>query len=101
MKLSDVLSDESKWTQGAMARLADGRVTSALDENATLFCLAGGMIKIAKDDKIPWDKLYEFVKQALSGHLVSIWNDEPERTWEEVAEVVKKVDQWIEEREGV
>lgn len=101
MKLSDVLSDESKWTKGAMARLANGVVTSALDENATLFCLVGGMIKVTKEGKLSWEELYEFVRRDLKGYPVSVWNDSALRTWKEVAEVVKKVDKWIEEREGV
>lgn len=41
MKIKELLNDESKWTQGAYARDAQGRATTTFAQSATCFCLIG------------------------------------------------------------
>lgn len=43
MKISDVLTDESKWTKGYSARDARGQYVSPLSDAACSFCLRGAI----------------------------------------------------------
>lgn len=43
MKLKDLLCNEDKWTQGALARNADGEPVDPESEEAVCWCLIGGI----------------------------------------------------------
>ena len=43
----EIISDESKWTRGAMARLADGKPCGCLDPRAVCFCAVGALNRSA------------------------------------------------------
>lgn len=45
MKLRELLTDESKWTQKAYARDKDGKPTGALSPTAVCWCLDGAIRK--------------------------------------------------------
>ncbi len=42
----DLISDPAKWTQGELARDADGEQVPPLDDNATCWCSIGAMRKV-------------------------------------------------------
>ena len=43
MKVKELLSDESKWTKGVLARTADGTACSPTSQHASCFCLLGAI----------------------------------------------------------
>src|ERR1700730_8805882 len=43
----DIISDESKWTRGSLARLADGTACACLDPRAVRFCAVGALNRAA------------------------------------------------------
>jgi hypothetical protein len=44
-RVLEIISDESRWTRGSMARMADG--TACLDPLATRFCAVGALYRAA------------------------------------------------------
>ena len=85
---------EGAWTQGCFARDAEGEQCGTEDPKATMFCLLGGIELIypphARYDKrrVVMEKLKVFPR---IGYL-SVWNDDPKRTREEVVVVLKELD---------
>jgi hypothetical protein len=45
----EIVSDESKWTRGAMARTADGKACASLDPLAVRFCAVGALYRAASE----------------------------------------------------
>ena len=43
----EIISDESKWTRGSMARPADGTACACLDPLAVRFCALGALFRAA------------------------------------------------------
>jgi hypothetical protein len=43
----EIILDESKWTRGAMARMADGAACAPLDPLAVRFCAVGALYRAA------------------------------------------------------
>ncbi len=91
MLLSELLTDESKWTKGVNARDSSGNPISCLSDKATCFCLVGATFK-CNGDESP-DKVYK-VMDKISDEIkfsISEWNDAPERTFQEVKDLVVKL----------
>ena len=45
----EIISDESKWTRGAMARTADGSPCGCLDPAVARFCAVGALHRAAAE----------------------------------------------------
>ena len=43
----EIISDESKWTRGSLARLADGTACACLNPHAVRFCAVGALNRAA------------------------------------------------------
>src|SRR5271169_2631949 len=43
----EIISDESKWTRGSMARMADGKACACLNPRAVRFCAVGALNRAA------------------------------------------------------
>jgi hypothetical protein len=43
----EIISDESKWTRGSTARLADGTACACVDPRAVRFCAVGALYQAA------------------------------------------------------
>jgi len=43
----EIISDETKWTRGAMARLVDGKPCASLNPRAARFCAVGALNRAA------------------------------------------------------
>lgn len=76
MKIRDLLTDPSKWCQGAMARDINGFGCLSDDPVAAKWCLAGAANKVGV---------------CLSLDIIT-WNDAPGRTFAEVRELIEKLD---------
>jgi hypothetical protein len=80
------LLEEKDWCQGAYARNAFDHGVEVNDPQACSFCVVG-LLK-ATDT---WGLNYLKLKEHL-GMTVVEWNDDPERTKEEVLAVLKELD---------
>ena len=91
MKMKELLSDPSKWTQRVNARNSNGIPTLSFASNAVCFCLYGAMCRC-----YPNEEERSRVQRELHSNVplrnVAAWNDAPERTHAEVLELVTRLD---------
>lgn len=73
------------WTQGATARMSDGTPISPRKDAAVCWCIVGAALR-AGDPVEAWSALAAH----LNGCLVTVWNDAPGRTQEEVLTLFDK-----------
>lgn len=90
MKVKDLLTDESKWTKGAYARTAEGRMVFYRDIAATRFCLLGAIFRCY--GAIGAGEITERVEKKLSDCSTHGWNDDPRTTFADVRRLVEKLD---------
>lgn len=92
----DLLSDETKWTKEAYARDASGNRIDRYSPDATCWCLHGALDRIATPNGV--DKLYSataFLIKILqekgfpNSISLSKYNDLPERTFEDIRNLLK------------
>lgn len=88
--VAEIFADPARWTQGAMARRADRRLCSRFSHEAVCFCLAGAINQIYGMETGRMG-VYAKVGEALVGTGMIPWNDHPERKFEEVQALVKKL----------
>lgn len=93
MKIKELLSAPEKWTQGAFCKTADGRDCGRVE--AVCFCLKGAMqvCYIAPQKRtMIYEKMAAVLPEAEGICRIVAWNDAPERTFEEVKELVERLD---------
>jgi hypothetical protein len=90
MKVRELLSDESKWTKGSVARDFEGHfLLNPLDGRACSWCLVGALCYCySVFDNGPSIKVID----RLGVRSLSKWNDAPERTFAEVKALVEELD---------
>jgi hypothetical protein len=94
MKVKDILSNASKWTQGADARDADGRACDVDSPAAAAFCLRGAVLRAYGEGDAALTAL-EKVKRAVGGRGpfgIEYWNDDPDRTFDHVRRILEIAD---------
>lgn len=101
MKVRELYTDESKWTQGAFARTKYGSGCPRIRPEACCFCLLGAVLNCYpnKEQQIPiLEKLTQKVNPEGTGtcwfksNFVIEWNDHPTRSFTEVKELVDELD---------
>ncbi len=88
MKIRELLSDASKWTQHYLARKANGTPTSEQDPYAVSWCLVGAVIVCYPQASL---SVYEQIEKKTGGEMID-WNNAPERTFEDVRKLVEELD---------
>lgn len=101
-KLSELLTDESKWCKEALGRLADGTICEAANlSDAVSNCLLGAVCKIYPDETPARIDLIQKLRKAhhklfpdRSCEFQSIFefNDHPDTTFDDVQAVIKEVE---------
>lgn len=95
MKVKELYTDDSKWTQRTFVRDSYGNaLTSVHDPNASCFCLSGALIKcypINKELCFAQDRLLEAVRKFKFRSIVA-FNDNPLTTFEQVRALVEALD---------
>lgn len=86
MKIRELLSDESKWTQQTCARDQNGERTEIGDPTATKFCIYGAIIKCYGECR---DEIWLKLRKRIDGNPVA-FNDM--HTFEEVKAIVEELD---------
>lgn len=79
MKVQDILTDKSKWCQGAYEK-EDGRM-----------CLVGAMVK-SYPDHADFDEIYNKILWHTNSGAVSGWNDKSGRTFKQVRALIEELD---------
>ncbi len=101
MTISELLTDESKWTTEVYARDAAGRPVSAVDPTACRWCLTGAMIRCYTDpdqaDAAEAKLLAAWARWEPRAHeqnptasTLTGWNDAFGRTFEDVKALVEE-----------
>ena len=88
MKIRELLSDPSKWTQGCFARDVYGGVASRLEDECR-WCLVGALGRCYDDSE--FDRVYDLIKAAVPERQIVHWNDDPKRTFEDVRKLVEEL----------
>lgn len=97
MKISELFSEPSRWTQHTYARDAEALRCSADSDSAVCWCLTGALCKCYGNDDT--DRRLEAerkIRRALidrgeAAYIVE-WNDRSFRTFEEVKSLVEQAD---------
>jgi len=93
MKIRELLSDESKWTKGVVARDKLGIALGPRNEKAVCWCLLGAAVR-CYDYSPQYSEVIWKIRKALGlvKPLTSEWNDDPARTFAEVKALVEELD---------
>ena len=94
MTMQELLTTEDQWTQGAYARDAEGRACAVGYTFVCRWCLVGAIHRCYPQDL--GLAVIAAITDAmglynLMDNLVE-WNDEPERTFAEVRELIERLD---------
>lgn len=87
MKIKELFTDETKWTQGALARTKKGNIIGALEDNAVCWCLQGAVLKCYGSDRLT---IIDLILDKVDKHCIALWNDA--HTFTEVKELVERLD---------
>lgn len=84
MKPSELLTDESKWTQGCSAKDEKGFFVSSKYRTACAWCVTGALNRCSKDFVEYNQNLKQLIAVLPGVGNISVWNDNPLRTFAEV-----------------
>lgn len=88
MKIQELLSNNSKWTQGAIARRADGeKLRSATSKTAVCWCLKGAIKKCYPSNFLDIERK---VRIELSVSIVT-FNDETHRIFSDIRALIERL----------
>ena len=89
MKIKELLSSPDKWCKKSYARKKDGSSTFPFENDAVSFCLWGAIIRCYEINH------QQIIKEKIRQEIVrdiAVWNDDCETTFEDVKELVEKLD---------
>jgi hypothetical protein len=91
MKTYELLNSPDKWCKGANALSESGASVNDSSPGACKWCVNGALRKCYPtiDERSP---LYNKIWLETNGLFIAEWNDAPERTWQEVHDLLVKLD---------
>ncbi len=104
MKVKELLTKKSKWTQGAAGRDKEGNPTTTdaeLTKEGNSFCLLGAIMRCYGFNTNKYWHIQEIVFNRLKtpktkdfgpAYVISHWNDDKKRQFKEVKALVKELD---------
>lgn len=87
MKLQEWFTDESKWSQGADFR--DSAGSPLLTKSGVSATCLMGAILICTTDEDKRGQLIDMICATIGN--ITVWNDNPERTFEDIVSLVTKL----------
>ena len=91
MKVKELLESKENWIKGHCALTKNNELTSSNSADAAKWCLIGAIIRCY--GVVGFAEFITEIKQhILPFSSVSLWNDTPNRTFEEVKELVNRLD---------
>jgi hypothetical protein len=91
-KAYQLIDAPEKWTQGVVARQADGTPCRAHDPRAVAFCVSGAVQRVYYRPGEWIHGAFTTLLHAIGGGRPGDWNDDPQRTWQEAYELLKGED---------
>ena len=88
MKIRELLSDPSKWTQRCFSRNSKGQPSAPAEQECS-WCLVGALGRCYDDSE--FDRVYDLIKAAVPERQIVHWNDDPKRTFEDVRKLVEEL----------
>ena len=86
MKISELLNSPEKWTQNVFARDNTGKEVCYNSKEAVCWCLLGAVRLLPIDEqKIAMTKIIDKVNSVLQ------WNDNPNRTHQDVRQLLDEL----------
>ncbi len=93
MKVKELLSNESKWTQKAVARDKDNNWCYPYAETAAKWCLVGAIQKCYPNDTIRIKTLLlNLIHKSFEYHGLENFNDNRRRKFEDIKQLVERAD---------
>jgi hypothetical protein len=91
VKVKDILTDESKWTQGVDARDGYGRRCDPCSSSAVSFCVTGAAMRAYQYSAHAQNKAIRALLRAIPSEYADLesWNDETDRTFDEVRRLIE------------
>lgn len=87
MKAWQLLDSREKWCQRVNARTKQGQETDIHGKDAACWCIYGAIEKCYGEDQ------RDVLQKLWTKHMfAATWNDEGNRTWEEVHALLKELD---------
>jgi hypothetical protein len=90
MKVHELLAQPDSWTQQAYARNHDGDTVASCSDDARCWCLLGAMFRCYADKDIA--KIELKILDQTNKITVAQWNDDPDRTHQEVLDLCRQLD---------
>lgn len=87
MKVQELLTDPSKWTKEAYARDINGKPVGTKSTEVSCFCLSGAIDRCYQDSANIRLKIHSYLHESIP-----VWNDAPERTFEDIQQLIKELD---------
>lgn len=95
MKLSEILSDESKWTKETNAKNAQGQKVDPRSPTATCFCLNGALLLHESTNK--HSSMRKLIHEKI-GNSIPRYNDNPKIDFSDIQKLIEVVEK---EAEGL
>lgn len=92
LKIKELISEPSKWTQHVIAKDSKGERVTAHDQSATCFCLYGALRRCYSSNTRLETEIWSRLVNIAPNRDPIGWNDAPERTHSEVLELVTRLD---------
>lgn len=104
MKAYEILSQPDAWTKGRYAETRNGDTCNPRSETAVRWCMLGAIDRAMEEQpdcayRNAVMKVATYLREALhvqviadKTNIISHWNDAPERTAEDVIDVLRKLD---------
>jgi hypothetical protein len=90
IKAYELIDAPEKWTQGVLARMADGTPCSAHDPQAVAFCVSAAVQRAYCRPVRGFTGAFSALLCATGGRAPDDWNDDLDRTWEEAYQLLKQ-----------
>jgi len=91
MKIQDLYDNPKKWTRGSSARDRRGYRTSPIGRYAKSWCITGAMKKCYCVFS-EYEKAARKIEKELGCSSVMLWNDNKYRTFQDVKDLVTRLD---------
>lgn len=95
----DLIAQPGKWSQGWLAKNSSGHDCASDDPDAGSFCLLGAIERVigtttdrewSEGESVLFHNAVRLVESVTGEEYVSVWNDDPTRTQEEVVQAFSK-----------
>lgn len=90
--LQALLSGPEKWTQGVMAKDANGITRTARSDEACCWCFYGAMKRLVVEWSWEFTHLRGAAERAGITGSLSDWNDAPERTFADIVSLMARME---------